>query len=302
MNVNSIIEKYGYNEELASNLRNIYPYLVSYFKDEQAVFNALNNIPIVFCEDLYDCLVEHDMLGAIDEGAIASPDDIRDAFGGHITNPQFKYNAESNSFELAESRQMIALNTRTITTNFTPTMIHEICHAVKSYNNQYQIDGNIAVEYSGLSRRNYSLSVENGVVKRNLIDEPGIGFEEALTELTSERIYSAIIGKEYQSDNYNWTKRTAKGLFSYGVEDLGNIILEAQMYHDDSRLTAIFGDGYYEFLNMIDKVYDKELDFYNCTTDQEMNEKTNEYNNFVSMQSPIVDQMIRNKLNSNMDM
>ena len=138
MNVNLIIEKYGYNEELASNLRNIYPYLVSYFKDEQAVFNALNNIPIVFCEDLYDCLVEHDMLGAIDEGAIASPDVIRDAFGGHITNPQFKYNVENNSFELAESRQMIALNTKTII-DFESTLIHEICHAVKSYNNQYNI-------------------------------------------------------------------------------------------------------------------------------------------------------------------
>jgi len=301
MNVNSIIEKYGYNEELASNLRNIYPYLVSYFKDEQAVFNALNNIPIVFCEDLYDCLVEHDMLGALDEGAIASPDVIRDAFGGHITNPQFKYNVESNSFELAESRQMIALNTKTIT-DFEPTLIHEICHAVKSYNNQYKVDGNIATEYSGLARRNYSLSVENGVVKRNLIDEPGIGFEEALTELAEERVYSMVSGIDYHSANYNITKEVAKRIFNYGIDDLQNMIFEAQMYHDNSKLEAVFGDSFYEYINMLDKVYGYNIDYNDCETKMDQVNVLRTYESYIENQYPLVDQMIRNKLSSNMDM
>lgn len=302
MNVNSIIEKYGYNEELASNLRNIYPYLVSYFKDEQAVFNALNNIPIVFCEDLYDCLVEHDMLGAIDEGAVASPDVIRDAFGGYITNPQFSYNSEDGSFSLKESRQMIALNTKTIT-DFEPTLIHEVCHAVKSYNNQYKVDGNIATEYSGLARRNYSLSVENGVVKRNLIDEPGIGFEEALNEMAEERIYSTISKKEYVSDNYKITKDIAKRIFNYGIEDIENIIFEAQMYHDNSKLDSMLGDGFYSFVEMLDRVYEKNLEYLDCLSVQEQMNVLKEVRTYINVQYPLVEQQIKSKINNtDMDM
>lgn len=302
MNIESIIAKFGYSNEISNYLRNIYPYLVSYFKDEKIVFETLNNVPIVLCEDLYDCLVDTNMLGALDEGAVASPDVIRDAFGGYITNPQFSYNSENGSFSLKESRQMIALNTKTIT-DFEPTLIHEVCHAVKSYNNQYKVDGNTAVEYSGFMRRNYILNVENGVVKRNLTSEMGVGFEEALNEMAEERIYSAVSKKEYVSDNYRITKDIAKGIFNYGIEDIENIIFEAQMYHDNSKLDSMLGDGFYSFVEMLDKVYEKNLEYLDCLSVQEQMNVLKEVRAYINVQYPLVEQQIKSKINNtDMDM
>lgn len=301
MNVDSIIKKFGYDSRIAISLKNIYPYLVTYFHDEKLVFDVLNNTPIHLCEDLYEVLEKENMLDAYNEGHITR-DDLKNAFGGHMTSEKFSYNSENNSFALSESRSIIGLNTSTIPSpKLDETLAHEICHAIKSYYNQYKIEGNTVTQYSGLKKTVYNLSLEDGIVKMSEGHAIGYGFEEALNEWATEKICSMMKGQDYTSTDYVITKYYASGLFGYGVEGLDNIIFEAQMTHDDSKLYEIFGEGYSEFLKILDNVNRIENQYVDCNEIEKQAVKK-ELDEYLIKQYPIVDQMIRNKLGNGMTM
>lgn len=271
MGIETIIEKYGYSVQLANLLRRVYPFIVEYFNDESIVFNALDITPIIFTGNLYECLVKNDLLGAIDDTAIVTEEDVKYALGGYIVEPIFKYNKEENKYVLDKIKRMVALNIQRLSQDaIIPTLIHEICHVIKSHQGEIEIDGNVATLHSGICNYTYNLSLNSdGTVKRTLINESGVGLEEGLNTLTEEQITSRVYGREYKNSEYYLTKEMVLKIFKFGFKDIENTLLEAQIYHDNSKLESLMGEGFYEFMNFIDKVYDTNLEVLDYTTQEE---------------------------------
>ena len=73
MNIETIIAKYNYSENIADILRKIYPEYINYFgqENEPIIYETLFNTPIVICKDIYNYLHDNnliDNLGMVKEG------------------------------------------------------------------------------------------------------------------------------------------------------------------------------------------------------------------------------------------
>lgn len=61
-NFEEIIKKYNYDEEFSKLLYQIYSEIVSYYGNEEIVYNAFLNVEIRSVPSIYDYLSENDML------------------------------------------------------------------------------------------------------------------------------------------------------------------------------------------------------------------------------------------------
>lgn len=253
MNFENIVKKHGYDEEFSSFLEEVYNELVIYYGNEDIVYEALLNTPIVSCDNIYNYLKENGLLEQ--NSNIINDGDLKRSSGVYQSLPSIIYDEETNEFKLQSIKRIVAvvnfdLNSYTKKS----TLIHELSHLIKSYHNEFVIEGDTLIERSGLIEKHYELQYDGTKVKLSLINEKGIGLEEGLTSACEEDIMRKIVDPSYSVDYYRIINSIARNLLAIsGAEDS---ILAEEIYHTkDEIFKYLKEEELLKLENLTDKVY-----------------------------------------------
>ena len=152
------------------------------------------------------------------------------------------------------------------------SLIHEICLALKSYYNSYQINADQLWTFNGLINRIYHLDVVAGVVTKTLIKEWGLGLEEGLNNLAEEWLSKKVIDANYQVIAYQTITTMCENIITrFGdLEEINN----HQFYK-----TLVNIPYYEEIVNLLDKVYQISLEL--LTNNENFAEKSTEFREII---------------------
>lgn len=264
MNIEDIIKKYNYNDEISNFLRNVYPILVEYFSDERIVYEALLSTPIKLTDNVYNCLIENGFLKDREDNEIVSLETLKFSAGAYHCEPVIKYEKNIDKYTLEGTNRIIAINASSLESNTTKaTLIHEISHLIKSYYKEHTIKEDTLVEKSGLINKVYQLSQIDGKVQRKTCFENGVGLEEAFNTIVEEEITSKLIGEKFNTKGYQLMKSLANDILSYNIPNFKEQLLETEVYHDTTRIVSTLGETYYKLIDFGDKIYPMLLQILN---------------------------------------
>lgn len=253
MNIDNIINKYNYSIELAQFLKDVYRALIDYFgeSNEEIIYNALLSCPIISSKNCYDELLK---LGLIDiDNNMVTMNDLKISSGVYESKPKIIH--QNGKFTISSIERAIVIKDLDVNNKVSKaTLIHEIGHLVKSYYNEYEIDGNILTFKSGLIEKKYQLEIINEKVQKRLILELGVGLEEGFNSLLEEDIARKIIDPNYQSTGYGLVNGIASNFKKYL-----SFFLNAQIYKNKSELISRFGIYYSDLEILTDKFYQLNL-------------------------------------------
>lgn len=307
MNIETIIEKYNYSNEIADILRKAYPEYINYFgkENEPIIYEALLNTPIVICDNIYDYLKNSDLLGDI---GMVNIGDMKRASGVYQSKPNIIWNENTQSFEIASIRRVVAITSLGL--KEPNILIHELGHLIKAYYQEYQIEGDILSSRSGLIESKEKIVIEeNGTINTRLIEENSVGLEEGLNSILEEVLTKKLYNPEFKITGYGVAKTLAYNFQDKKIEPL---ILTAQIRNEKeklitylnnrfgelfySRLETILDEAYRLGLNQIAAIFKKE-EFDKIS--QEINKLIIEkYNPMLDEMNEVVDKEEENARNS----
>ncbi len=266
MNIENIINKYNYPEDLASFLRKLYPEFINYFglDKEPIIYEALLNTEIII-GDVYSTLKKYDMLEK--DTSTVSNADLKRSAGVYQSIPLIEY--QNNSFNITNVKRIVVVYKDNNSFN-KGTLIHELGHLIKSYYNEFKIEGDILTTKSGLIENTYHLSLNDGVITKNLIKEESIGLEEGLNSILEEEIAQKIVDPNYKS-GYGLLSDLTKILLT--PESLKSAILNTEIMDEKSNIIKLMDevfikDSFNRFDNIFDKVYRLTLKRFSEVFDQ----------------------------------
>ena len=248
-----IIKKYNYDEQLSEFLYKVYIELVRYYGNEEIIYNAFLNTEIKSTSNIYEYLKENDM---IDENTLVTESDLKRSTGIYTSKPLIV--SENNKYKIIDIKRTVLVKDFDIkSTTKKATLIHELCHMAKSYENEYTVKGNILVNSSGLIERHYKLTGDKEVQKE-LIIEKGIGLEEGFTTIAEEQITRNIVDEKYHQSGYGPVYTLSNILTEYINE---NLIRYSELHHDRELLYEKI-NNYEEIENLSDLAYKLNLEMY----------------------------------------
>lgn len=269
----------GYSDELKSFLLEIIPTMVSYYGEEyeMIIMEALVSSDIYQCnsgETIYDVCKKYSKES--DESEFVDDAIQKKAVGVYFSEPDIIYT--DGGYKLENVRRVVAIcNSAKLTEPFGKrTLIHELGHLIKSYNNEFIIEGDRLFERSGIITREYSLSVdEAGNVKRTLIHEKNVGLEEGINSYDEANIYSIYSEQERKYIGYATEAFFAENL----SENLGlrKEILESQFVGDIQIIKSKYNnnlqtDEFDSLCMLVDDSVKLEYEMYNnmflCISDK----------------------------------
>ncbi|MBQ8901875.1 MAG: hypothetical protein IJY87_02265 [Bacilli bacterium] len=274
MKFEKIVQRHSYDIVFSSFLKDVYYELVKYFKNEEIVFEALFNTKIVSVENVYDYMKDNDLLEDYD--TLVTNSDMKRSSGVCQSIPEIIYNPQTNTYNIVNVKRSVAVvNLDLSRTHSKATLIHELCHLIKSYYNEYTIEGNILISHSGLIESHYELSFDGTKVTKKLIKEIGVGLEEGLTSVDEEEITRNIVDSEYTSSGYGVVNSVARNLLQ--IPDIRDIIINAQIYHDKSEIYDKLGiEDYIILEELANKLYELNLEMFSQAFEPEKMTETAE--------------------------
>ena len=221
-------QKYNYCDELLSFLSKVVPTLVYIFGEDKInhIYNALIDCeihiqregedPQKYFSDYYEFSKE---LGFPTFVAGVHFDELLLDANGNVYKKEMIYmrtdNLNDKKFDFSN-------------TNSLATMVHEICHLIKSYNN-LSFDGDIVISYSGLIKKSYRYdSTTNSFV---LIDALNVGFEEALNTCDEEDVMKIAVDPSYKTTGYRHECEAARYLLVN--DEFRSTVRSAQLNYSD---------------------------------------------------------------------
>lgn len=243
------------NEEFNKFLQEIYVELVKIFKNEELVYEALYNTEIVSVKNIYEYLREKELLE--NEDSLVTDDDLKRSAGVYHSSPKISF--VNGRYELTGINRVVAIVDLDLNNaSSKASLIHELLHLIKSYYNEYIVEGNNLTCYSGLITSTYELSFDGEKVTKKLINETGVGLEEGLTSIQEELISRKIVDSEYKACGYGPVYSIAETLLEiFNVEDA---VINAEIYHDKSELYSSLGmDNYQALESLGDRIYELNL-------------------------------------------
>ncbi|MBR3230243.1 MAG: hypothetical protein IKF91_05415 [Bacilli bacterium] len=259
---NNIIKKYNYDKEFSLFLYEVYNNLVSYYGNEDIIYNAFLNTKIINTSNIYEYLKENAM---IEQDTLVTEKDLKRCLGIYTSKPLIV--SSNNKYKITEIKRVVLVKDFDInSTEKKATLIHELCHMVKSYEEEYIIKSDILLNRSGLIERYYILNNKDNIVQMELIREKGVGLEEGLTTLSEEILTRNIVDKDYKQKGYGAVYILAKKLNEHLNESL---VKYASVHHDKDLLYNNFGIDYQELENLSDIVYKLNLKMYSLVFEPE---------------------------------
>ncbi|MBR2708128.1 MAG: hypothetical protein IKE90_01680 [Bacilli bacterium] len=253
-NFDNIIKKYNYDEQFSNFLYKAYLELVNYYGNENIIYNAFLNTEIKSVKDIHEYLKENDML---EDMNIVTENDLKRSSGIYISKPviaQINY-----KYKIIDTKRVVLVENFDINdTNKKTALIHELCHMVKSYENEYKIIGNFLINTSGIIERHYKLTSENGKIHKEIIREKGVGLEKGFTTVAEEYITRRMIDKNYQHSGYESVYILAKILINH----INESIIKYLSLHKDKDILYDEITNYIEIEDLADIAYKLNLEMY----------------------------------------
>ena len=258
--IESVIEKYNYPADLANFLRDLYPWLIEYFgSDKKDIIDAMFlDTPIFTNTNSYEIVKKY---GDLENLGIVKEDDFKRASG--VCSFDVDVIWENGEYKIDKYKRAVSVSGDISEDRVKSDLIHEICHAIKTYYNGFVILGDILIERDGLVIRRSKLINENNRVRKALIEEHNVAFEEGLNSLAEEWLAKKVIAPDYEVKGYGLITQMARNVVR-GLDCLQELV-NAQIYKTDvdfipeyDRLMAISDLIYQKNLELFEAIFDKE--------------------------------------------
>ena len=151
-------------------------------------------------------------------------------------------------------------------------LILNICRLIKSYNEEYQIDGNTLIHKEGLSKTIKQILKDEEEITLSIQEEKEIGIHIGSLLYDTEQIESIILKDKYNTHQYNYLKLIIK--YIKEKIDLKELMTEDEILKDDA-LRKIYDkeENYEKLSNTIDKCLEKEHDMLMFALNREEKDK-----------------------------
>ena len=136
--IERVIEKYNYPDDLANFLRDLYPWLIEYFgSDKKDIIDAMFlDTPIFTNTNSYEIVKKY---GDLENLGIVKEDDFKRSSGVCSFDVDVVY--ENKEFKISNYKRAVSV-ARDLSLDYIKSgLIHEICHAIKTYYNGFVILG-----------------------------------------------------------------------------------------------------------------------------------------------------------------
>lgn len=287
--IEKLIEKYNYPADLANFLRDLYPWLIEYFgSDKKDIIDAtLLDTPIFTNTNSYDTVKKYgdlENLGMVKEG------DLKRSSGVCSFDVDLVY--ENGEYKISNYKRAVSVAGDISASHVKSGLIHEICHAIKTYYNNFIVDGDILIERSGLIVRKSKLTYVAGQVKKKLLAEYNVALEEGLTALAEEWLDRKVIAPDYETKGYGLIAQMARNVVD-GLDCLPELI-SAEIYKTD----VDFIPEYEKLMAISDLIYQKNLKLFESIFDKEQFDKINTelQNIIINDYKPIIKEIITTKV------
>ena len=264
--IEKVIEKYNYPDDLANFLRDLYPWLIEYFgSDKKDIIDAtLLDTPIFTNTNSYEIVKKY---GDLENLGIVKEDDFKRSSGVCSFDVDVVY--ENKEFKISNYKRTVSV-ARDLSLDYIKSgLIHEICHAIKTYYNSFVILGDILIERDGLIIRRSKLINDTDRVRKVFLEEHNVAFEEGLNSLAEEWLAKKVIDPDYEVKGYGLITQMARNVVR-GLDCLPELI-NAQIYKTD----VDFIPEYEKLMAISDLIYQKNLELFEAIFDKEKFNKIN---------------------------
>lgn len=264
--IERVIEKYNYPDDLANFLRDLYPWLIEYFgSDKKDIIDAtLLDTPIFTNTNSFEIVKKY---GDLENLGIVKEDDFKRSSGVCSFDVDVVY--ENKEFKISNYKRAVSV-ARDLSLDYIKSgLIHEICHAIKTYYNGFVILGDILIERDGLIIRRSKLINDTDRVRKVFLEEHNVAFEEGLNSLAEEWLAKKVIDPDYEVKGYGLITQMARNVVR-GLDCLPELI-SAQIYKTD--VDFIF--EYEKLMAISDLIYQKNLELFEAIFDKEKFNKIN---------------------------
>lgn len=264
--IERVIEKYNYSVDLANFLRDLYPWLIEYFgSDKKDIIDAMFlDTPIFTNTNSYEIVKKY---GDLENLGIVKEDDFKRSSGVCSFDVDVVY--ENKEFKISNYKRAVSV-ARDLSLDYIKSgLIHEICHAIKTYYNGFVILGDILIERDGLIIRRSKLINDTDRVRKVFLEEHNVAFEEGLNSLAEELLAKKVIDPDFEVKGYGLITQMARNVVR-GLDCLPELI-NAQIYKTD----VDFIPEYEKLMAISDLIYQKNLELFEAIFDKEKFNKIN---------------------------
>lgn len=243
--IDELVKQKEYSKELENTLRIILPAMVEYYGEEyeMLICEAISSCYICQCEkneNIYDVVKKYDNMIS-NENSVVNEGDLKRADGVNLSIPNITYKDGNHRIDSVTRIVALASYAKLDTDFGKSTLIHKLGHLIKSYKNEYTIEGDIITSRSGFIETKEKLSIsEDGSIVRSTISEKNVGLEEGINAYDEACILSIINNTEKKFRSYQLESTIIENLIN--LTGLRKEILESQFIGD----TSIFIDKYNE--------------------------------------------------------
>lgn len=264
--IESVIEKYNYPDDLANFLRDLYHWLIEYFgEDKKDIIDAMFlDTPIFTNTNSYEIVKKY---GDLENLGIVKEDDFKRASG--VCSFDVDVIWENGEYKIDKYKRVVSVSGDISEERVKSDLIHEICHAIKTYYNGFVILGDILIERDGLIIRRSKLINDTDRVRKVFLEEHNVAFEEGLNSLAEEWLAKKVIDPDYEVKGYGLITQMARNVVR-GLDCLPELI-NAQIYKTD----VDFIPEYEKLMAISDLIYQKNLELFEAIFDKEKFNKIN---------------------------
>jgi hypothetical protein len=238
--MDKLVATYHYSPEMRALLFKIITCMIEQYGEDKKdiILKALEDCPIIICdkgENIYDLLVKHEQIDHTGD-TIVSEGDLKRASGVYSSNANIIYDESSNSYKITSIKRILGLSSYfdIKNTSSIANLVHEIGHLVKSYIDEYKIEGDVLIARDGLIETKYKLSLVDGKVSKKVIEEKCVGIEEGTNSLDELEIINNHFDEYYKIHGYGVV--TEIGKIVANKFELKKDIHNAQFYAQKSDL------------------------------------------------------------------
>ena len=287
--IERVIEKYNYSVDLANFLRDLYPWLIEYFgSDKKDIIDAtLLDTPIFTNTNSFEIVKKY---GDLENLGIVKEDDFKRSSGVCSFDVDVVY--ENKEFKISNYKRAVSV-ARDLSLDYIKSgLIHEICHAIKTYYNGFVILGDILIERDGLIIRRSKLINDTDRVRKVFLEEHNVAFEEGLNSLAEEWLAKKVIDPDYEVKGYGLITQMARNVVR-GLDCLPELI-NAQIYKTD----VDFIPEYEKLMAISDLIYQKNLELFEAIFDKEKFNKINAelQSIIINDYNPLINEIITTKV------
>ena len=249
------LEREG-RKELRKFIKTLIPHLNNYFGDEQLVKEAISSVNIILSPDLPEVVRDDEILSSS-----IDPDEVKDENGIYASIPHVIFDVKERIYKVDSVDRYILINANGLYYDETKSaLIHELCHLIKSYKNEFVIKKDIIIQNAGFARIASQITRSDDRFEINIIHKTGIGLEEGFN-ICAENDIAAQMGLNTDLLNeYVIISEIARCMMDINIDGIKDKYLSSQITHDNKALDSELGVGFYMFTELADNVYDKSID------------------------------------------